>query len=519
MELPADTNVLYQPPWALVGTEPVEEDPTLEVLDGSRAIEVTVLLDDRVVDLRQLHSRDAGAVRTTTRAMLLVGGAAVGAGIVAIFASQPGLMALLLLLGTTSLVSARMRMQRERRSPHYRVGPAPGADLALDEPALPPPSFPLVRRRPWGHELLFTTRTRGEVLSGARAGSLVELRRRGQAWPLPGQPDVWCWPIPSGGRASLRLGPVTVLVRSLAPSRTIRSALMGSGGRKVTPFLVGALLLHALPLAAAVAWPLEPEYGDNGIGAGQLEVIRARIQLGGPPASPSPPAPPGAPSSLLPAEQLPESERGQVHAPAPSQPSFVRSSVPPPPSPTPPYRTGLYGLRGPRNNPDPHLAKRLAEASARNRGVLGLLSQQESPMIANQIGEAHGVGGLGLGLGGLRPRRARRPRVIAGRPQIRGSLDRESIRRVIRRHINEVKYCYQKELKANPNLYGGLTVRFTISSQGTVVASTVQRSSLGNQKVEQCIVHAVRRWLFPRPRHGGIVIVTYPFGIRSTGGG
>ena len=82
-------------------------------------------------------------------------------------------------------------------------------------------------------------------------------------------------------------------------------------------------------------------------------------------------------------------------------------------------KEGLYGLKGPKDNPDPHLAKKLAEEQAKNAGILGVLKTTEGSHIAsifgarlgarqrrrrtslggligNQIGEAYGVGGLGL---------------------------------------------------------------------------------------------------------------------------
>ena len=39
---------------------------------------------------------------------------------------------------------------------------------------------------------------------------------------------------------------------------------------------------------------------------------------------------------------------------------------------------------------------------------------------------------------------------------VRGSLDREIIRRTIRRHINEVRFCYEQELAAHRDLGGAL---------------------------------------------------------------
>ena len=96
-------------------------------------------------------------------------------------------------------------------------------------------------------------------------------------------------------------------------------------------------------------------------------------------------------------------------------------------------------------------------------------------------------------------------------PAVRGSLDREIIRRVVRRHINEIRYCYEQELARAPMLAGRAAVQFTINASGAVVASVLASSTLANPRVEACAVQAVRRWAFPQPAGGGIVIATYPF--------
>ncbi|HLK88280.1 MAG TPA: TonB family protein [Polyangia bacterium] len=168
-------------------------------------------------------------------------------------------------------------------------------------------------------------------------------------------------------------------------------------------------------------------------------------------------------------------------------------------------------------------------------------------LVGNQIGQAYGVGGLGLvgtgsgggasegtiglgnlgtigksagggngsgygrGAGGLGGRRARVPDVVPGQPEVRGPLDKEIIRRIIRRHVNEVKYCYEQELAQRPDLGGRIMVQFTIAASGQVIASMLQNSTMGNARVENCTVQAVRRWEFPKPIGGGIAIVSYPF--------
>src|SRR4029079_1017190 len=121
--------------------------------------------------------------------------------------------------------------------------------------------------------------------------------------------------------------------------------------------------------------------------------------------------------------------------------------------------------------------------------------------------------GYGRGAGGLGGRRAKAPDVIPGQANVRGSLDKEIIRRIIRRHINEVKYCYEQELTKKPDLGGRIMVQFTIAASGQVISSVLQNSTMGNARVENCAVLAVRRWEFPKPLGGGIVIVSYPFAL------
>jgi TonB family protein len=96
-----------------------------------------------------------------------------------------------------------------------------------------------------------------------------------------------------------------------------------------------------------------------------------------------------------------------------------------------------------------------------------------------------------------------------------GSLDKEVIRAVIRKHLNEVKFCYEKELAKKPDLTGRVMVQFTISGDGSVVASVVQSSTMSNAVVEDCIRQALLRWQFPAPTGGGIVIVSYPFLLKA----
>src|SRR5713226_4301 len=114
--------------------------------------------------------------------------------------------------------------------------------------------------------------------------------------------------------------------------------------------------------------------------------------------------------------------------------------------------------------------------------------------------------------GGARRRRSSSP----GCTIVVGGLSRDLINRIIQRHYNEVKYCYEKELTKDPALYGKVTVLFVIDGVGRVVDALVQQSTMGSEPVESCIVTHVRRWAFPAPQGGGTVQVTYPYVFKSS---
>ncbi len=156
------------------------------------------------------------------------------------------------------------------------------------------------------------------------------------------------------------------------------------------------------------------------------------------------------------------------------------------------------------------------------------------------VGDAQGVGGLGsrgsgsggggagLGLGGLGTKGGGRgaggyggldlggrgkdsTRVVPGKTTVVGGLDRDVIMKVVKRHQNEIKYCYEQEAQKNPSLAGKVAVAWTIDPAGGVAEANVSESSISNANVESCIVQRIRRWKFPEPAGGGVVNVTFPW--------
>lgn len=100
--------------------------------------------------------------------------------------------------------------------------------------------------------------------------------------------------------------------------------------------------------------------------------------------------------------------------------------------------------------------------------------------------------------------------------EIVGGLDREIIAQYIRSQLGQILYCYERQLSANPDLYGKVAIKFTIAGDGTVETQRISDTTLKNATVEGCILQKVAKWKFPTPDGGTKVLVTYPFLFKST---
>lgn len=108
-------------------------------------------------------------------------------------------------------------------------------------------------------------------------------------------------------------------------------------------------------------------------------------------------------------------------------------------------------------------------------------------------------------------------RISPGRLSLRGSLSKAQIARVVRMHWYQIRYCYESQLRRNPNLSGKIVIKWVIAGTGYVQTAAVAQTTMNNERVENCIARRVRRWKFPQPKGGGIVVVNYPFLFRKAG--
>jgi hypothetical protein len=103
-----------------------------------------------------------------------------------------------------------------------------------------------------------------------------------------------------------------------------------------------------------------------------------------------------------------------------------------------------------------------------------------------------------------------------GASTVSGSLPADVIQRVVRRHMGEIRYCYEQGLTSNPSLAGSVKIHFVIAADGAVATATDTDSTLASPTVTSCIVRTFLRMTFPAPS-GGIVTATYPFTFASAG--
>jgi TonB family protein len=425
----------------------------------------------------------------------------------------------------------------DRRS-RYLIGQSAEADAPAASEVIGGRDLPLVAR--WGAGFLVnvTPQMTGDVAVGGKVYRLADyLAGRGSNFTLP--PD---------GRARIECGAMSFELAPTACQKPLPKRWLAWRWAE-QKFTLGAFLALGVLLLLGFAIPPDgAAVSDDLIGMSRVFVPMPII----------PPVAGKVPEILANKPSHDPGNTGKAQAGASGRLGDRTSR----------RTNGAYALK--RNGNDIRLGQTKADAKADilNRGILGILSSTRSSpfnsilgrgiaagtdeenvlgnLVGSEIAGAYAPGGLGVtgtgpggggtgeltmgpgnqyntvgrsyghehGLGefsGFRTHIPRPPVVTQGILTTRGSLDKEIIRRVVHLHMNEVKYCYDKELVRKVGLEGRLSVQFVISSVGQVLTSVVQSSTLGNVYVEKCVTDAVKRWPFPKPREGGIAIVSYPF--------
>jgi pSer/pThr/pTyr-binding forkhead associated (FHA) protein len=132
-------------------------------------------------------------------------------------------------------------------------------------------------------------------------------------------------------------------------------------------------------------------------------------------------------------------------------------------------------------------------------------------------GRGGGNGSYGSGEGGLGAKTDRDVTMTQGTPTILGSLDPEIIRRIVREHAGQIRYCYESELTRTPGIFGKIVMKWIINGEGRVMQAQVAETQMKNANVENCLATKIKTWSFPKPKGGGMVVVNYPFVFKQGG--
>jgi hypothetical protein len=100
-----------------------------------------------------------------------------------------------------------------------------------------------------------------------------------------------------------------------------------------------------------------------------------------------------------------------------------------------------------------------------------------------------------------------------------GGLDKDVIYRVIQAKQDQIKFCYERELRDSPKLEGMVRVQWTIGPDGSVIQSDIIDDTLERKRAADCIINVVEHLKFPAPMGGGNVNVTFPWIFKSAGDG
>jgi TonB family protein len=415
----------------------------------------------------------------------------------------------------------------------YTIGESAAADAPAPSDVLGAATLPLVTR--WGGGFLVNVNPRmtGDVATGGKVYRLADyLAGRGSNFTMP-----------TDGRARINCGAMSFQITHTTAAQPLPRRWFAWRWDE-QKFTVGSILTLGLFLLMIFAVPPDG-----------LSISRDLLGMSRPmiPITITAPEPDAMPEFLQKRPDKGQGEAGKAHAGESGKMGNPSSKKP----------TGAYAIK--KNGETPHLGKAEAEAQIRNSGFLGVLNRTANNrftsifghgtaagdaqndvmgnLVAANIGDAYGTGGWGItgsgnggGGGGLatigigkfntlggkgyghgpginlasrHPHKVRD--VVPGMATVKGSLNKEIIRRVVRLHMNEVKFCYEQELVRSKGLEGRVSLQFIISGTGQVINAFVQSTSMNNVRVESCVVGAVKRWAFPKPEGNGLAIVSYPF--------
>jgi len=101
-----------------------------------------------------------------------------------------------------------------------------------------------------------------------------------------------------------------------------------------------------------------------------------------------------------------------------------------------------------------------------------------------------------------------------GKNDDKKGLTPEEIIGSIRPNLNQIRLCYETELKKSPNLDGKISVIIVINGKNGKTKSLTfdpNKTSIKRKNMLKCVKSTISSWKWPVPRGGEDVTVNYPF--------
>jgi hypothetical protein len=96
-----------------------------------------------------------------------------------------------------------------------------------------------------------------------------------------------------------------------------------------------------------------------------------------------------------------------------------------------------------------------------------------------------------------------------------GSIPQSLIEKILAKHLDKLRYCYEKALLSDAGIGGNVLLQWTIVSSGEARNIRTLRSAISNTQMQGCINREISKIPFPKPS-GGEVIVKFPFNFTSS---
>jgi hypothetical protein len=366
----------------------------VEVHDGTHAIEVQALYRGVVIQTRHLSDPTGRSTEGQSKTMLLAGGALIVVALVVFFATildigaeksrydkyvadggesknfqwkgrSPAMD--FLVFGGIGVGIALCYMglkRRGRTNPNFVIGAAAGADAPLGTDFIGGQSFSLVSTTGADFLVNVTPAMTGEVLLDNQVVPLPQfVQQRGASFSLGDR-----------GRAKIDCGETSFLVSATPKPRTFP-----------VPFLVWRWSEQAYTVGTAVGLllfllmifsvPPDPKSLSLDLFNADSRFVNFLIK------------PPEEKEEEIPEwlkKKGPDEQGGKGKRHKGEEGKMGKK--------TSKNKEGLYGLKGPKDNPDPHLAKKLAEEQAKNAGILGVLKMAEGSHLASIFGRDTAAG-------------------------------------------------------------------------------------------------------------------------------